>query len=79
VDSQQFFHPDGERGSARQHREERAKAICRTCPVLVRCREHALAVREPFGVWGALGETERRALIVHRQRARNGIHRQEFR
>lgn len=59
-----FFHPEGERGAARRRRDESAKAICRACPVLVRCREHALTVREPYGVWGALTEDEREALYV---------------
>ncbi|KAA2252536.1 WhiB family transcriptional regulator [Solihabitans fulvus] len=63
-----FFHPDAERGSARERREERAKAICRACPVRTECREHALQVEEQYGVWGALGESERRAMIVDRRR-----------
>jgi WhiB family transcriptional regulator, redox-sensing transcriptional regulator len=29
--------------------------------VLARCREHALRVREPYGVWGAMTENEREA------------------
>jgi WhiB family transcriptional regulator, redox-sensing transcriptional regulator len=62
LNSSVFFHPDGERGSARSRRADRAKAICRRCPVLEECRRHALAVREPYGVWGGLTEEERRAL-----------------
>ena len=54
-----FFHPEGERGSKRRNREDHAKAICATCPVLTQCRSHALAVREPYGVWGGLSEEER--------------------
>ena len=57
-----FFHPDHERGSARASREK-AKQICRTCPVLQQCRRHALAVREPYGVWGGLSTSERDALL----------------
>jgi WhiB family redox-sensing transcriptional regulator len=30
----------------------------------VQCRQHALTVREPYGVWGALTEDEREALYV---------------
>jgi WhiB family redox-sensing transcriptional regulator len=67
VDSSLFFHTDNERGLARERRENRAKAICGSCPVLERCRRHALAVQEPYGIWGGLGETERRELL-HRQR-----------
>jgi WhiB family transcriptional regulator, redox-sensing transcriptional regulator len=54
-----FFHPEGERGPARRNRDSAAKAVCLTCPVLKSCREHALAVREPYGVWGAMTEFER--------------------
>ncbi len=57
-----FFHPEGERGSARRRRDESAKAICRACPVLLQCRQHALTVREPYGVWGALTEDERESI-----------------
>ena len=37
-DSAQFFHPDGERGSSRNRRETKAKAVCVTCPVRARVR-----------------------------------------
>lgn len=59
-----FFHPENERGSARAEREEKAKAICRGCPVMVSCREHALAAGEPYGVWGGLGERERQEITA---------------
>lgn len=59
VNPEVFFHPEGERGSRRRSRETTAKTVCSTCPVLVRCRSHALAVREPYGVWGGLTEAER--------------------
>ena len=54
-----FFHPEGERGPARRNRDEAAKSVCIACPVLEACREHALQVREPYGVWGGLTEDER--------------------
>lgn len=56
-----FFHPEGERGSARRLRDLAAKEICARCPVLEACREHALAMREPYGVWGGMTEDERLA------------------
>ena len=59
-----FFHPEGERGAARRRRAEAAKAICADCPVLTECREHALRVREPYGVWGGLSEEERLSLVT---------------
>lgn len=58
-----FFSPDAERGLRRQRREEAAKALCARCPVIERCRAHALAVREPYGVWGGLSESERHELL----------------
>ncbi len=58
-----FYHPDGERGRARTNRENRAKAICYSCPVLEQCREHALAVAEPYGIWGGMSESERQAAL----------------
>lgn len=62
LDSEMFFHPEGERGSAKAARERAAKALCATCPVIMECRAHALKVREPFGVWGGLTEAERAVL-----------------
>lgn len=59
-----FFHPDGERGPSRRWREERAVAICRRCPVLQECREHALRVHEPFGTWGGMTQSERETLLA---------------
>lgn len=60
LNSSVFFHPDGERGSARSRRAGRAKAICEGCAVIEPCRRHALSAREPYGVWGGLTEEERR-------------------
>lgn len=62
-DSGQFFHPDGERGWSRHRREARAKAVCRGCPVRAECAAHALASREPYGVWGGFTEAERLRLL----------------
>jgi WhiB family redox-sensing transcriptional regulator len=43
--------------------------VCGSCPVLDQCREHALAVREPYGVWGGLTEDDREAIYAtERQR-----------
>ena len=54
MDSSIFFHPEGERGSSRRRRDESAKAVCATCPVIINCREHALATHELYGVWERL-------------------------
>jgi WhiB family transcriptional regulator, redox-sensing transcriptional regulator len=63
MDSSTFFHPSGERDTARHHRAADAKAICRQCPVVEDCLAHALRVREPYGVWGGHSEEERAALL----------------
>lgn len=66
-----FFHPEGERGPARRRRDERAKQVCAVCPVLDQCRTHALALREPYGVWGGMTEDERAAHHVEVDRHRS--------
>jgi WhiB family transcriptional regulator, redox-sensing transcriptional regulator len=58
-DSSLFFHPEGERGAARNSREVAAKEICMNCPVRISCAQHALKVREPYGVWGGMTEEDR--------------------
>jgi WhiB family redox-sensing transcriptional regulator len=63
-DSAQFFHPDGERGASRSRREAKAKSVCFSCPVRAECAAHALAVREPYGVWGGFTEGERLRLLA---------------
>jgi WhiB family redox-sensing transcriptional regulator len=64
-----FFHPEGERGPARAARERAAKAVCASCPVLKQCADHALAVREPYGVWGGLSEEDREAVYLRTRHA----------
>lgn len=66
VSTNQFFHPENERGTARADRDEHAKEICRRCPVMSPCREHALRSQEPYGVWGGLSERERQELLARR-------------
>jgi WhiB family redox-sensing transcriptional regulator len=63
VDPEVFFPPDSERGPVRQRRELQAKQYCQSCPVLERCREHALVVQEPYGVWGGLTPRERDRIL----------------
>ncbi len=64
LDSSVFYHPEGERGPARENRIARAKAICSTCPVVNQCRDHSIKTREPYGVWGGLSEDERFSVIA---------------
>lgn len=60
-----FFPEDSGRTGLRA-REERAKQICLDCPVLNRCREHALSVRETYGVWGAMSARDRAKALAAR-------------
>lgn len=63
VDPETFFSPESERGPRRRAREAVAKALCSQCPVVAECLDHALEVREPYGVWGGLNATEREHLL----------------
>jgi WhiB family transcriptional regulator, redox-sensing transcriptional regulator len=62
-----FFDTDTGRGRTKPAREAQAKAVCVTCPVLARCRDWALRVREPDGVWGGLSPAEREQLLLVRR------------
>jgi WhiB family redox-sensing transcriptional regulator len=64
VDDTLFYHPEGERGLARQQRAVAAKAVCRTCPVMMECRAEALRTREAYGTWGGLSEDDRAAVLA---------------
>lgn len=63
-----FGQEDNESPAERRAREERAKAVCRTCSVRLECLEYALAAREPYGIWGGLTEQERRNRVRLRAR-----------
>lgn len=65
-----FFAPSKEPTAARLTREQAAKRVCARCPVLVECREHALLMPEPYGVWGGLTAAERRVVLSRRRRAK---------
>jgi WhiB family transcriptional regulator, redox-sensing transcriptional regulator len=56
-DPEIWFPANGDRAAA-----ERAKAICRVCPVRSACLEWALAANERTGIWGGTTPNERRAL-----------------
>jgi WhiB family redox-sensing transcriptional regulator len=60
-----FFPPTtGERRDERELREARAKQICAECPVRIECRDYALSIKEPHGIWGGLNEAERSELLT---------------
>ncbi|WP_326633329.1 MULTISPECIES: WhiB family transcriptional regulator [unclassified Streptomyces] len=56
-----LFFPIGSTGPALVQTEE-AKAVCGGCPVREPCLEWAMEHGQDSGVWGGLGEAERRAL-----------------
>jgi len=65
-----FFPPSTvERKEERDRREVKAKAICDACPVEADCLEFALEIKEPYGIWGGLTETERRQVMSRRAAA----------
>ncbi|MDH3706788.1 MAG: WhiB family transcriptional regulator [Acidimicrobiia bacterium] len=55
-----FFAPFAERPEARVRREAKARTICHSCPVMMKCRTHARETRE-LGFWGGESEGERAA------------------
>jgi WhiB family redox-sensing transcriptional regulator len=59
-----FYGADNESRDLRVRREQQAKQICRSCPVLGHCRSYAVNSRESFGIWGALTPRERQRLAL---------------
>lgn len=58
-----FFPTTPESPVAREAQTRQAKAVCRRCPVVAACLDHALRAREPYGVWGGRTEGERADLL----------------
>jgi WhiB family redox-sensing transcriptional regulator len=60
-----FFPPSTfEKKDERERREMRAKAICNVCPVTVECTNYVLTIKEPFGIWGGMTESERKDVFA---------------
>ncbi|MFC5184878.1 WhiB family transcriptional regulator [Actinomadura harenae] len=68
VDPELFF-PIGNTGPAIVQIEE-AKQVCRRCDVTDACLRWAIGSGQDSGVWGGMGEDERRALRRRNARAR---------
>lgn len=64
----ELFFPVGTGGSARAQ-TAKAIEICGSCPVRAACLEWALETCQDAGVWGGLGEEERREIRRARRRA----------
>lgn len=62
-----FFGPgtDGREEQGRAEREAVCKNICGTCPIRIPCLETALIYEAKWGVWGGMGEGERKAFVAH--------------
>lgn len=63
-----FYGSEGERVLERVNREERAKQVCRVCPVVAECLEEALRDPGQHGIWAGLSPEDRASL--RRQRLR---------
>jgi WhiB family redox-sensing transcriptional regulator len=48
---------------------DRARKICKDCPVIATCLEFALEERIDHGVWGGCSERERRRILKRRRDA----------
>ena len=59
MDSSVFFSTIHERGEVRRRREQRAKTVCRRCPVKDACAAFAQRTGQALGVWGGLSEADR--------------------
>lgn len=59
VDPELFFLEFNLRDGAKRKKEQEAKAVCKGCPVIAKCLNHALTVPEEYGVWGGMSADER--------------------
>jgi WhiB family transcriptional regulator, redox-sensing transcriptional regulator len=57
-----FYKNDLDSEELTRHRVTKAKALCARCPVRPQCAAHALAMAEPFGIWGGFTESDRTLL-----------------
>ncbi len=65
----ELFFPIGNTGPALLQIEE-AKQVCRRCEVVDQCLGWALDAGQDHGVWGGMGEDERRSLKRRNARTR---------
>lgn len=54
-----FFSPEHEDNAHRESREARAKAVCWSCGVRIRCLDFALRTDQKYGIWGGMNEADR--------------------
>jgi WhiB family redox-sensing transcriptional regulator len=66
----ELFFPVGQSDGAAEQ-EKQAVAVCQKCHVREHCLEYALDInRQEFGVWGGMGEADRKELLNIRNKAR---------
>ena len=63
-DSPELFYPeDFSRDVEMNVMAERiAKSLCKQCPLMLMCRDYAIASQQMYGIWGALSPDNRRAI-----------------
>uniref|UniRef100_UPI001619F18C WhiB family transcriptional regulator n=1 Tax=Streptosporangium album TaxID=47479 RepID=UPI001619F18C len=59
----ELFFPVSTEGPGREQYEQ-AKAVCRRCPVRLRCLDYAVNTHQLYGVWGGTTPDERRAVAA---------------
>ena len=70
-----FVPPEGLTEDRRSELDLHAKEVCRSCPLLQQCADHAVGAREHYGTWGALTEHDRKWPITHGTRGGALTHR----
>jgi len=79
MDPELFVGPDVEGTEDKIFREQEAKDICRTCPLVIECLQWAQTHNE-YGVWGGTNRDDRRRLRAGRPlRGSDGRTKQERR
>jgi WhiB family redox-sensing transcriptional regulator len=56
VDPEMFFPNKGDKETARD-----AQRVCKQCPVMAECLDHAIATNPLFGIWGGMSFKQRQA------------------
>lgn len=65
-----FFPRDHKRRPADLDALDKARALCRECPVRRECLEYALVNNLRYGIWGGYTHRERLKILRERKRAR---------
>ena len=66
-DNDTFFPPDNDYSDV-----EKARKICKSCPVWRECLSYAVTTKQPYGVWAGSTPYQRRGLRVEWRRSGKG-------